>query len=182
MSAGGVSEWGLIHAGGSCWPQAKSCSIALTPALEHQGSAPACCEGWAGAAGPLGARGTLCGGLSGTPLPWLGAATLPAPCAPRGGQSPHTPHAASLPGTAKSSRSSLAPTRSQSRSHTNACTGCAPRSPTPAATSTTTRTTSSSSRWARGFQDPGWDSPSRYLTGTAPLLQILLPLGTPRGH
>lgn len=121
------------------------------------------------------------GGLSGTALPWPGAVTPPAPRAPRGGQSPRTPRAASLPGTAKSSRSSWAPTRSRSRSPTNACTGCALRSPTPAATSTTTRTTSSSSRWARGRQDPLRDPPPSP-PHTAPLLQIPLPHGIPRGH
>lgn len=46
MSARGgggcVSAWGLLCAGGGCWPQAKSCSIAPTPVSQHQGSTPTC--------------------------------------------------------------------------------------------------------------------------------------------
>lgn len=76
--------------GGGCWPQAKSCSIAPTPALEHQGSAPACCEGWAGAAGPLGACGTLGGGALWHPIAMAGCSNNPCSVCPTGWAEP--PH------------------------------------------------------------------------------------------
>lgn len=142
------------------------------PGVGAPGCAPDCAKGWAGAQDPWELLMPRVGSLTPRFHEWVKL------CVPRGVD--RAPRAASLPGTAKSSRSCWAPTRSRSRSPTNACTGCAPRSPTLAATSTTTRTISCCSRWARGCWDPGQDPPPHRPPGTATLLQIPLPLG-PRG-
>lgn len=65
--------------GGGCWARVKSHSSALTP-MSERGTAPTCSEGWAGAAGPLGAPWWA---LQAPPAPHfhrLGAVTPPAVC------------------------------------------------------------------------------------------------------
>lgn len=81
-----MSAWGLLCAGGGCWPQAKSCSIAPTPVSQHQGSTPSCGD-------PPGAPGTP-RGLSGTPqhpVSVAGCSATPSSACPTGWAEPPGP-------------------------------------------------------------------------------------------